>query len=228
MSPVVHEHVITVRDYSPDYRSKSHNLRYSAMVSVSSLVSEMSATLGSLVDDLNGLYAAVNQSSLTTVMGFSMQGTVPSTDLRTQHFEADGAWGTIMQDGEATAEDITIRAVALSGSIANASTRRLQTNAIANLDNHLVAHRDGMDRIKDGVTKALAKLADIQLAADESADRYPLARKSAIELFTEGVNLLDATFTKIKLIDAQIITTEEAVDARFNEGDVLDPGHCPR
>ena len=66
MSPVVHEHVITVRDYSPDYRSKSHNLRYSAMVSVSSLVSEMSATLGSLVDDLNGLYAAVNQSSLTT------------------------------------------------------------------------------------------------------------------------------------------------------------------
>ena len=68
------------------------------MVSVSSLVSEMSTTLGSLVDDLNGLYAAVNQSSLTTVMGFSMQGSVPSTDLRTQHFEADGAWGTIMQD----------------------------------------------------------------------------------------------------------------------------------
>ena len=36
------------------------------MVSVSSLVSELSTALGSLVDDLNGLHAAVNHSSLTT------------------------------------------------------------------------------------------------------------------------------------------------------------------
>ena len=68
---------------------------------------------------------------------------------------------------------------------------------------------------------ALAKLADIQLAADESAERYPLARKSAIELVTDGVALLDATFTRIKSIDAQIVTTEAAVDARFDEDDVL-------
>jgi hypothetical protein len=191
------------------------------MVSVSSLVSELSTALGSLVDDLNGLHAAVNHSSLTTVMGFSMQGSVPSTDIRTQMFESDNGWDTIMQDDDATAEDILVRAVALSGSIANASTRRLQTNAITNLDNHLVTHRDGMDKIKDGITMALAKLADIQLAADESAERYPLARKSAIELFTDGVALLDATFTKIKSIDVQIITTEAAVDARFDENDVL-------
>jgi hypothetical protein len=67
----------------------------------------------------------------------------------------------------------------------------------------------------------LAKLTEIQSAADESAERYPLARKNAIDLFNQGVALLEDTFTKIKQVDNRIITTEEAVDARFDSSDVL-------
>ena len=67
----------------------------------------------------------------------------------------------------------------------------------------------------------LAKLTETQSAADESADRYPLARKNAIDLFDKGVVLLEDTFTKIKEVDNRIVTTKAAVDARFNPEDVL-------
>ena len=53
----------------------------------------------------------------------------------------------------------------------------------------------------------LAKLHEIHSAANESADRYPLARKNAIDLFMKGVALLEDTFTKIKEIDTKITTT---------------------
>ena len=53
----------------------------------------------------------------------------------------------------------------------------------------------------------LAKLHEIHSAANESADRYPLARKNAIDLFMKGVALLEDTFTKIKEVDTKITTT---------------------
>ena len=106
-------------------------------------------------------------------------------------------------------------------SCAVASVKRCTTTSISNLDNHLVAHRAEMNKVKGGLRDVLAKLTEIQSAADESADRYPLARKNAIDLFEKGVALLEDTFTKIKEVDTRIVTTEAAVDARFNSADVL-------
>ena len=191
-------------------------------VSVSSIVADMRTVITQLVDDLNGLHAGVSQSSLTTVMGLSKEGAVPSAIDRTTHFENDATFAELM-DGhdDSSADDYLSRSVALSGGIATAAVSRCATTSVTNLDNHLNAHRVEMNKVEEGLRGMLAKLTEIQSAADESAERYPLARKSAIDLFNQGVALLESTFNKIKQVDNRIISTEEAVDARFDNGDVL-------
>ena len=85
-------------------------------VSVSSIVADMRTVITQLADDLNGLHAGVSQSSLTTVMGFSKEGAVPSAIDRTTHFENDATFAELMEaHDESSADDYLSRSVALSG-----------------------------------------------------------------------------------------------------------------
>ena len=142
-------------------------------VSVSSIVCELRNAITQLVDDLDGLHVGVSHSSLSTVMGLSKEGAVPSVADRTTHFEEDITFAELMDaDDEASAANYLARSVALSGGIAVASVKRCTTTSIANLDDHLIANRAKMNEVKGGLRDVLAKLTDIQSAADESADRY--------------------------------------------------------
>ena len=128
-------------------------------VSVSSIVADMRTVITQLVDDLNGLHAGVSQSSLTTVMGLSKEGAVPSANDRTTHFENDTTFAELMEvDDDASAADYLARSVALSGGIATAAVSCCATTSISNLDNHLIAHRAEMNKVKGGLRSVLAKL----------------------------------------------------------------------
>ena len=123
--------------------------------------------------DIDSLHVGASHSSLSTVVGLCKEGAVPSVDDRTPHFEGDTTFAELMEaDDDASAADYLARSVALSGGIAVASVKRCTTTSIANLNNHLIANRTKMNEVKGGLRDVLAKLTDIQSAADESADRY--------------------------------------------------------
>ena len=83
-------------------------------VSVSTIVADLRTAITQLVDDIDGLHVGVSHSSLTTVMGLSKEGAVPSVDDRTSHFENDTTFAELMEaDDDASAADYLARSVAL-------------------------------------------------------------------------------------------------------------------